>query len=594
MVDREDQQETGVSSDAPSTRTRSLTVLAQDPAVRDPAAPARKQILRAQPAIPAETLQPGPEGYRLQVVDYDVSQDTFYKPFKPDPEEDLFAGKTDRQLLGDPHFHCQNVYALVMRTLARFEFALGRRVRWSFGGHQLTIVPHAFAEANAFYSPNDRALLFGYFPSRHSGDMIFTCLSHDVVVHEATHALLDGLRERYTDPSSADQAAFHEGFADVVALLSVFSLPDVAGRIIDLGFPPEGTDPDKDRELIARAAVSMSRLRKSGLLGLADEMGSELSVVRGNALRRSADELYPPDDRYYLKDPDFRESHRRGEILVAAVMNAFLETWVDRMKGLGDLKRGYLSRDRVVEEGAEIAETLLNLVIRALDYTPPVHVEFGDFLSAALTSDTGVRPDDGKYQLRRRLRESFAAYGIEPASGATGGLWEPAPEVDHTCTHFEPMRSEPDEVFRFIWENRGADRLEISEEAYSRIISVRPSVRVGPDGFVLREVVAEHVQTLNVEAGELWRSYRIKKPAGMPGDTPVRLHGGGTLIFDEYGRLQYHIYNKLLHRDRQMKRLQYLWDHGHYRKDAASRRHFSNIHRQRAVGREGSMAREEW
>ena len=80
----------------------------------------------------------------------------------------------------------------------------------------------------------------------------------------------------------------------------------------------------------------------------------------------------------------------------------------------------------------------------------------------------------------------------------------------------------------------------------------------------------------------------------MPKDTPVRLHGGGTLIFDEYGRLQYHVHNKLLHRERQMTRLRYLWEHGHYRRDATARRHFSSLHRERAVGREESTAREEW
>ena len=64
--------------------------------------------------------------------------------------------------------------------------------------------------------------MFGYFPGR--SQMVYCCLSHDIVAHETTHALLDGLRERYTDPSSPEQAAFHEGFADIVALLSVFAL----------------------------------------------------------------------------------------------------------------------------------------------------------------------------------------------------------------------------------------------------------------------------------------------------------------------------------------------------------------------------------
>jgi len=61
----------------------------------------------------------------------------------------------DRRLLQDPRFHAQHVYAIAMRTLAQFEFALGRRCAWGSGGHQIHIVPHAFADANAFYSRDD-------------------------------------------------------------------------------------------------------------------------------------------------------------------------------------------------------------------------------------------------------------------------------------------------------------------------------------------------------------------------------------------------------------------------------------------------------
>ena len=93
-------------------------------------------------------------------------------------------------------------------------------------------MPHAFLDANAFYSRDSEALLFGYFPGR-DGNTIFSCLSHDVVAHETTHALVDGLRSCYQDPSSADQAAFHEGISDVVALLSVFALDDVVRAVLD-------------------------------------------------------------------------------------------------------------------------------------------------------------------------------------------------------------------------------------------------------------------------------------------------------------------------------------------------------------------------
>ncbi|MGH9949224.1 MAG: hypothetical protein ACRD6X_18795, partial [Pyrinomonadaceae bacterium] len=167
------------------------------------------QVLTTELDIPAEELSPGPCGYRVHVVDYDSSTDTLYSPVryeKPvdgcyiDPFKDTVNRGRANDLLDEPAFHAQNVYAIIMRTLARFEFALGRRMSWGFSGHQLYVATHAFADANAFYSEEDQALAFGYFfvPGTGKRTPIFTCLSYDVVAHETTHAILDGLRERYT------------------------------------------------------------------------------------------------------------------------------------------------------------------------------------------------------------------------------------------------------------------------------------------------------------------------------------------------------------------------------------------------------------
>jgi len=567
---------------AAQTRTRKLTIIAQDPSVR-----VRGKILRTQIEIPAEELAPGPWGYRVHVVDYDSSSERLYQPLKyptlkTDQDGDPFASATDAQLLANPNFHAQNSYAIVMRILARFEFALGRRVSWNFYGHQIKLAPHAFADANAFYSERDQALMFGYFPGR--SRMVYCCLSHDIVAHETTHALLDGLRERYTDPSSPEQAAFHEGFADIVALLSVFALPGIVETIIDLNAA------GANRSQIASKLITIEALRKSLLLGLAKEMGQELPMLRGDVLRRSV-KLTP--SRAYIKQTEFFEPHRRGEILVAAVMNAFITVWQKRLASLGQVAPGYLDRARVVEEGSAIADYLLTMVIRALDYAPPVNLEFCDFLSAILTSDTEINSNDSKYQFRETLRKSFISYGIDPASRGTSsepGIWDsPEEEVSYGRTHFESMQRDPDELFRFVWENRKA--LQLYENAYSRVLSVRPCLRIGPDGFALHETVSEYMQIIDLQASELSR-LKITVPEDMPKDQPIRLSGGGALIFDEYGRLKFHISNRLDNSERQSRRIEYLWRYGFFKNPSAFR-NFANLHQQRATGL-SNFSPEEW
>jgi hypothetical protein len=593
----------------PPRRTQVLTIIAQDPSVkikrRKPDTGEEEEvILTAQVDIPAEELAPGPRGYRVQVIDYDSSSGVLYPPLEYRILEnglynDPFIDEEETTLLNDPLFHAQNVYAIVMRTLWRFEFALGRRVSWSFDGHQLQVAPHAFADANAFYSSRDRALLFGYFPKASAAangkpvcasDMVFNCLSHDIVVHETTHALVDGLRKRYTDPSSPEQAGFHEGFADIVALLSIFSLPPVVAKIIDKNYQDQRTAPNsaplEDPAAIDIASLTPSELRKSLLLGLAEQFGTEVAPtgdaaeLRGRALRRSVE--IPPDPTL-IKQPEYNEPHKRGELLVAAVMNAFVEVWSERLKGLGnkplDNERARmgkrqtqpsmsyvyrrLDRQRVVEEGANIADYLLTMAIRALDYAPPTDLEFCDFLSAMLTADHEIRPDDSKYKFRKTLLESFSAYGMEPTSKGTveKGVWEPPDcELKYNRIHLESLLRDRDEMFRFIWENRA--ELGLEEEAYTRVLSVRPCVRANPDdGFTLRETVAEYIQILILEAREL-KHLGIKTPKGMSRYQEVTLYGGGTLIFDEFGHAKFHVRNRLLNPARQTRRLQYLWDYG--------------------------------
>jgi hypothetical protein len=554
-------QGTVISDLQPTCRYR---VIALDPSVRG----SDNQILTAEIEVPNEQLSPGPRGYRVQVVDYDASNQILYKP-TPFRASDNLKVPTNPEK--DRAFHARNVYAIVMRVLARFERALGRRVGWSFLGHQVTVAPHAFLDLNAFYSKDDRAIFFGYYPGTDGN--VFTCLSHEVISHETTHALVDGLRPDYMYQSSPDQAAFHEGFADIVALLSVLSLREVVTAALDL-------HTSKEQKLVRASALTAKTLKEGVLLGLAQQVGEAMYGTHGVALRRS---IQLPADPKLASSEEFKEPHRRGELLVAAVLGAFLKIWKERIDLFGELQRGMVSRVGIVDGAIETADHLLTIVVRALDYCPPTDLLFGDFLSAMLTADYELYPDDTRYGYRGALREGFSSFGLRPGSEALGmtrepGLWGGTRDeaLVYSRTHNESMRYDRDEVFRFLWENR--EKLKIDENAYTKVEAVWPCNRVGSDGFFLRETVAVYSQQIKLEGRELG-TLGLKKPREMPTEQQLTIYGGGTLIFDESGRLKYHVRNRIRNERRQNPRLQYLWDQG----TLSGKKSFAALHLERVV-----------
>jgi hypothetical protein len=533
-------------------RTHELTIVAQDPLIRD-----REhggEVLTAKVRVPFDRLEVGPRSHRFHVVDYDAGAATLHPPTRLTADSPSGAQTlVDQFRGGDPDlvqsqeafgFHAQNVYAIAARTLARFERSLGRRLPWAFGGHQLFLVPHAFAEANAYYAGDDRAIYFGYLPGE-GGRTVYTCLSHDIVAHETTHAVLDGLRPRFDEPGLPDQAAFHEAFADIVALLSVLSIREVVERLLGPADPVTGRIPAE--------RVSGRNLMESALFGVAEQLGEATLGERGSALRRSVTLVASPTS--WRTDPAYDEPHRRGEVLVAAIMQALLAMWLRRLQPL--VHGGGLDRARAAEEGAKSADHLLGMAIRAIDYCPPLEFEFADFLDAALVADAELAPDD-EHEYRASLRRVFRRFGIGPPAEPMVDLSTVRRLPRYESLNFTALRSDRDEVFRFIWAN--ADRLGIDRRWYLYVQDVRPSTRVGPDGLVVNETVAEYVQFLSGSGKEL-SNLGVTVPAAG-NQVEIRLLGGGVIVFDQFGRAKYHRLKRIDDWDRQSRRLAYLYRNG--------------------------------
>jgi hypothetical protein len=396
-----------------------------------------------------DLLQPGPVGEYLEVVDYDPSNECFYPPVDLNHPH-LLAQDGMPPSEGDPRFHQQMAYAVAMNTIREFEIALGRTVLWAprlirdpHGEvrrdirpadeyvQRLRIYPHALRQANAFYHPGKKALLFGYFPAQGAdvgrnlpGGMIFTCLSHDVVAHETTHGLLDGLHRYFTEPSNPDVYAFHEAFADVVALFQHFSHPEV---------------------LWYQLARTRGDLRRESMLGvLAAQFGE--AIGRRGALRqylgqRTAKGEWEPVEPDPTAVTRVWEPHDRGALLVAALFRAFANIYENRVQdlrriatnGTGVLPQGNLHPDlvtRLAGEAAKAARNMLTMCVRALDYVPPVDITFGEYLRAVITADYDlVKDDDRRYRVA--IVAAFRDWGIYPEDvrslSVDSLLWSPPP-----------------------------------------------------------------------------------------------------------------------------------------------------------------------
>ena len=297
---------------------------------------------------------------------------------------------------------------------------------------RLRIYPHALREKNAYYSPDRMALLFGYYSDTNAASQsrstVFTCLSHDIVAHETTHALLDGVHRRFKEPTSDDALAFHEAFADIVAIFQHFTFPEILR--FELG---------RLRGDLSRASI---------LSDLARQFGQSLHNAR--ALRQAIDPATPVvrDDGQplvtVLRYKDEPEAHKRGAILVAAIFEAFVAVFRRRTddlirlatSGSGVLGPGALPPDlveRLAQEAVAIAQRVLTSAIRALDYMPPVDPTFGDYLRAIVTADADVSPD-ARSGFRVAFAEAFARRGIYPADvpivSPDGLLWQGPADPD--------------------------------------------------------------------------------------------------------------------------------------------------------------------
>ncbi|MGE3541166.1 MAG: peptidase M4 [Candidatus Tectimicrobiota bacterium] len=516
--------------------------------------------------VPYEPLTPGPCGAMLAVDNYDGCQQVHYQRLNlDDPKVLLQDGRTPSP--SDPLFHQQMVYTVCSTVSAAFQRALGRHIAWGFDSPdasaptRLRLRPHAFKGRNAYYNRSAGEICFGYFRAEKKvtgrnppAGFVFTCLSHDIVAHEVTHALLDGLRGHYTYPSSPDMLAFHEAFADLVALLQRFSYTEV----VETAF-----------------RTARGRLEQAHLLtGLAKQFGETTGFHK--PLRNAIDDLDQegmPVQRYR---PD-AEAHALGSVLVAAVFEAFLTVFKRKTtryvrlatSGTGELPAGEIPIDLqhlLAAEASQLANQFLTICIRAIDYCPPVDLQLGEFLRALITADYDLVPAD-PWGYREALIDAFWRRELYPPHVPSlfedALLWRPttqplpcvealtfaelkfagdpghpagARELRRQAAALGALVSRPEYMAEFGLAPPGHPALRGDSVDLPCVESIRSTRRVGPNGQIVFDLVAEVSQRRT-----------IRRRDGSP---EFDYYGGATVILGPNGAIRYAISKSVLNQER--------------------------------------------
>lgn len=275
---------------------------------------------------------------------------------------------------GTQEFDAVHTFAVVRQMLTLAQRARGGAVapwQWNSASNTdaISVFPRAGVTPNAFYSRNLKALKFFFFtkPGSPPGTpQVFTCRSFDIVAHETGHAILDGLKPGWLDPSNQPQTGgLHESFGDLCAIFLTLSQLDQVEAVI--------------------AQTKANLHDKTFLADMAEEFG--LALGRPNGLRNADNDLKLSEVT--------NEVHDLSQVFTGGIYDVLADMFAfERKPGLRDDARVLL----------EVGEYLFGLIVRAIAAAPAANATFADIANQMLT----IAHTDGKpVQYRNFIRNRF-------------------------------------------------------------------------------------------------------------------------------------------------------------------------------------------
>ena len=217
------------------------------------------------------------------------------------------------------------------------------------------------------------------------GHTVYTAQSHDIVVHETTHAILDGLAPDLYHAITPESLALHEAVADLSAISQVllnemvlFSLEALTAATWSSSTRSRGWRRRFGADL--RRSQGASFLRPDAQSSHAESRGRG----RGRVWRRQSDRMRPVHTR----------CPRRSRVRCSTCSCVAWRRPSATAAG----------RPRSTRRSAR-ARRVARIVFRALDYLPPGDVSFADYGRAfvAAAASTYARPQKEQAWLTQEL-----------------------------------------------------------------------------------------------------------------------------------------------------------------------------------------------
>jgi hypothetical protein len=308
-------------------------------------------------------------------------------------------------------------FAMVLRTMYMFERkeTLGRKLIWAFNKPQLLIVPRAGEKANAYYHRDSNSLQFFYISKTEENKPFFTCLSRDIVSHEAGHAIVDSIDPDLLDSCTPQSLAIHEAIADLTACLMAFESHTLSKQVLNA-----------NKGLISNSSAFSS---------IGEEIGKILGKEYGLRNLKNKKNLDPKDKDNCVSRV---KPHELSQVLSGALYNVMINIHEDLKKKYAkektEKKRQLLRKDIRSQweeldkktENVEVsvsgyalakgAERFQRMIFRALDYLPPGDVSFADYGRAMIAVDSIAYPEDSK--MRDWICDEFLDRKIIPAKSS--------------------------------------------------------------------------------------------------------------------------------------------------------------------------------